>query len=167
MSMLYELAAPTFTARLKNLLHFLEKAEAFATARGYDPTLLLDARLAPDMFPLKRQVQTTCDFAKNTMARLASREPQKIEDTETTIADLKARVARTLELVGAVSPGDFEGAETREISFNTPRGEFRFTGVTFLRDFALPNFYFHLTAAYAILRANGVELGKFDFLGPR
>jgi hypothetical protein len=167
MSMLYELAAPTFTARLKNLSHMLEKAEAFATARGYDPALLLEARLAPDMFPLKRQVQTACDFAKNTMARLAGREPQKVEDTETTIAELKARVALTQELVAAVGAGDVAGAETREIVLNSPRGEFRFTGVTFVRDFALPNFYFHLTAAYTILRANGVELGKFDFLGPR
>jgi hypothetical protein len=168
MSMLYEMSAPVFTARLKNLAHILEKGEAFATARGYEPALLLEARLAPDMFPLKRQIWTAADFAKNTMARLAGRDPVKIEDVETSIPDMQARIARTLELVAGFSAADLQGAEDREIVFKTPRGmEFKFNGITFLRDFALPNFYFHATTAYAILRASGVELGKMDFLSPR
>jgi uncharacterized protein len=161
---MHAFSAATFTRMLKNLAAILAKAEAHAKAKGYDPAVLLNARIAPDMFPLTRQVQIAADAAKGAMARLANHAPEVIEDTETTFADLQTRVAKTIAIVEGYSEAQLEGAEKREITVKIPTGDLKFNGLDFLNTWALPNFYFHLTMAYAILRHNGVELGKRDFL---
>ncbi len=161
---MYAFSAPTFVRMLKNLSAVLGKAEAHAKTKNYDPSVLLSARLAPDMFGLTRQVQIAADAAKGAMARLAGHTPEVIEDTETTIADLQARIAKTIAIVEGYSEAQLEGADKREISIKIPNAELKFTGIDFLNTWALPNFYFHITTAYAILRHNGVELGKRDFL---
>lgn len=161
---MHAFSAPTFTRMLRNLSAILAKAEAHAKAKNYDPAVLLSARIAPDMFPLTRQVQIAADAAKGAMARLAGHEPEKIEDNETNFADLQARIARTVAIVEGYSEAQLEGADKREISIKIPNSELKFNGLDFLNTWALPNFYFHITMAYAILRHNGVELGKRDFL---
>jgi hypothetical protein len=161
---LYACSAPVFVRMLNNLSAMLANAEAHAKAKNYDVAVLLNARLAPDMFPLTRQVQIAADAAKGAMARLAGRQPEAIEDTETTLAQLQARIARTVAIVESYAERDFEGAATREITLKIPNGELKFIGGDFLNAWALPNFYFHIATAYAILRHNGVELGKRDFL---
>ena len=123
------------------------------------------ARLAPDMFALSRQVQIACDMIKGAAARLGGVEIPKHEDTETTFAELKARVAKVQAFLGSVPAANFAGSEDKAITLNMRRGDLHFTGLDYLRYFVLPNFYFHLTTTYAILRHNGVELGKSDFLG--
>lgn len=164
---IYTVSAPVFMLRLKNLAHLLEKAAAHAAERGFEADKFLDCKLAPDMWPLLKQVQVTCDFAKNTAARLAGQEPAKVDDVETTLPQLQDRIARTIALVEAVPAAAFEGAEARTITLQTPRGEMKFDGLTYLNGFGLPNFYFHLSTCYAILRAAGVPLGKMDLLQPR
>jgi hypothetical protein len=161
---MYAFSAPTFVRMLKNLSTVLGKAEAHAKAKNYDPAILLSARLAPDMFPLTRQVQIAADAAKGAMARLAGGQAEVIEDTETTFADLQARIAKTVAIVEGYSEAQLEGSDKREISIKIPNDELKFSGLDFLNTWALPNFYFHITTAYAILRHNGVELGKRDFL---
>ncbi len=161
---MHAVSAPVFTRMLNNLSSMLTKAEHQAKTKGYDPAVLLSARLAPDMFPLARQVQIATDQAKGCVARLAGRQVETIEDTETTFADLQARIKKVLAIVESYKPEDFEGAETREITIKIPNAEMKFTGVDFVNQWAMPNFYFHQTMAYAILRHNGIELGKKDFL---
>lgn len=161
---MHAFSAPTFTRMLKNLSAMLGKAEAHAKAKGFDANVLLNDRLAPDMFTLTRQVQIATDHAKGAMARLAGHVPEAIEDTETTIAQLQARIAKVLSIVEAYKPEQLVGADTREITIKIPGSELKFDGITYLNTWALPNFYFHATMAYAILRHNGVELGKKDFL---
>ncbi len=161
---LHAAAAPTFTRMLRNLDQILEKAEAHAKAKNIDPSVFLNARLAPDMHPLTRQVQMACDGPKGAMARLAGKMPEAHADTETSFAELHARIARVLDIVNSFSVADLEGAETREIVINIPNMELKFSGADYLNTWVLPNFYFHVTTAYAILRHNGVELGKRDFL---
>ena len=161
---MYAFSAPTFTRMLRNLSSILAKAEAHAKARNFDPSVLLGARLAPDMLPLTRQVQIAADTAKGAMARLAGHTPESIEDNETTFADLQARIAKTLAIVEGYSEAQLEGSDKREVSIKIPNNELKFSGIDFLNTWALPNFYFHITTAYAILRHNGVELGKRDFL---
>ena len=161
---MHAFSAPTFARMLRNLSAILAKAEAHAKAKNYDPAVLLSARIAPDMFPLTRQVQIAADAAKGAMARLAGHEPEKIEDNETNFADLQARIAKTIAIVEGYSEAQLEGADKREISIKIPNSELKFNGLDFLNTWALPNFYFHITMAYAILRHNGVELGKRDFL---
>ena len=151
---------------LDNLTRLLEKAEAHAQARKFDAAVLLNARLAPDMFPLTRQIQIASDAVKGVAARLAGKDVPSWPDTETTFDDLKARIAKTREFLASLKPEDFEGGEARDITIPTrARGDLHFKGKEYLLNFALPNFFFHVTTAYAILRHNGVELGKLDYLG--
>ena len=143
----------------------LDKGAAFAAAKKVDPSVLVNARLAPDMFPLSRQVQIACDFAKGAVARLAGQEPPKWADTETTIDDLKARIKKTLDYINEFKPGQIDGSEDKTISLPMGGETRTFKGENYLVNVVLPNFYFHITTAYALLRHNGVEIGKFDYLG--
>ncbi|HEY6967035.1 MAG TPA: DUF1993 domain-containing protein [Burkholderiales bacterium] len=158
-------SAPRFAHMLKNLQAILAKAQAHCEARKIDPLALTSARLYPDMFPLSRQVQIACDSAKGAVARLAGIEPPKHEDTEKTFEELQARIAKTLEFIDSVKPAQIDGSEDREIVLKLRDREVQFKGVQFLLGFAWPNFYFHAATAYDLLRHNGVELGKRDFLG--
>lgn len=158
-------ALPLFNQLLDALARVLEKAEAHAAARKIDPSALSGARLYPDMFPLTRQVQTACDFAKGTVARLAGVPVPAFEDNETSFAELRARIAKTLDFIGSVDARQIDGSETRDISLTLGGKPVALKGEPYLIGFAIPNMLFHVTAAYAILRHNGVELGKADFLG--
>ncbi len=152
--------------RLNALSKILDKAEAFAAAKKIEPSVLLNTRLAPDMFSLLQQVQAVTDLAKNGGARLAGLEPPRYEDNETTIAELKARIAKTVSFLKSLDHKAIDGAIDRELVFPLgPANKGRMTGGDYLNHFMLPNVYFHLTAAYAILRHCGVELSKPDFLG--
>lgn len=161
---MHAMSAPTFVRMLNNLSAMLNKAEAHAKAKNFDAAVLLNDRLAPDMFTLTRQVQIATDHAKGAMARLAGHTPEAIEDTETTIAQLQARIAKVIGIVEGYKPEQLEGGENRDVTIKIPGSELKFDGLTYLNSWALPNFYFHLTMAYAILRHNGVDLGKKDFL---
>jgi hypothetical protein len=159
-------SAPALEMGLNALSGVLDKAQAFATAKKVDPSVLLTWRLAPDMFALTRQVQVASDLAKNGMARLAGVEPPRYEDNETTIDQLKARLAKTVAFIKSLDTGKIDGAGDREITFPLgPNNKGHMKGDDYLNHFVLPNVYFHLTAAYAILRHCGVEIGKQDFLG--
>lgn len=162
---MYDASIPTFLHTLRSLKAILEKGVAHAEARKYEPTLLATTRLAPDMLPLTRQVQIATDAAKGAAARLSGIDPPKFEDTEQTMADLIARVSKTIDYLQGFKPEQINGSEQRTITIPTPRQTFTFPGLTFLRHWALPNFFFHVTTAYNLLRHNGVELGKADFLG--
>jgi len=161
---MYQAAAPGILQTLKAIDGVLAKAEAFATEKKVDPTVLLNYRLAPDMFALSRQVQLVTDFAKSTMARLAGQEVPKYEDTEKTIPELKARIAKVTAYVQGFKPADLDGSETRDVTLPIGGQPMTFKGQDYLVNFALPNFYFHATAAYSILRHCGVNIGKRDFL---
>ena len=154
-----------FKKALTQLLHFMEKAAANAKARNFDVSVLVASRLAPDMLPFSRQIQLASDFAKNSMARLAAVDPPKFEDNETTMDELVARVKKTLEFVESVSAAALEGAETRAISIKLRDRTLEFKGLEFLQVWALPNFFFHHVTAYNLLRHNGVDIGKKDYLG--
>jgi hypothetical protein len=163
---LYEASVPAFLQILNSLSAILTKAEAHATAKKIDPDVLLGARLFPDMLPLSRQIQMVCDFATKTCARLTGTEVPSTPDTEKTFDELKQRLAKAIDYVKALKPAQFDGAETREISFPTgPGSTMTLKGQQYLSHFALPNFYFHAATAHGILRKNGVEIGKRDFLG--
>ncbi len=162
---MYEFLVPTVNRMLGNLTALLDKAAAHAEARKFDPANLLNARLAPDMHPLTRQVQIACDIAKGGAARLSGTEVPSYADTETSIDELKARIAKTLAFVNSIDAAAFAGSEERQITIKSPTRELQFNGLDYLRGFALPNFYFHITTAYALLRHNGVEIGKLDYLG--
>ena len=165
-STLYITSIPVFTQLLGGLSAVLTKAEAHAQARHIDPNALLQARLFPDMFPLLRQARVACDFAKSVSGRLAGVELPNFEDNEQTFADLQARIAKTLAFIGSLTPAQFEGSETREITTQagTPK-EKRFSGQSYLLNYGLPHFFFHVTTAYDILRHNGVEVAKRDYIG--
>jgi uncharacterized protein len=165
LSLMYETSIPLFIHTLANLKVILQKGAAHAEAKKFDPAILVNSRLTPDMFALSRQIQIASDAAKGAAARLSNTEPPKFEDTEKTFDDLIARIDRTIDYLKSFSIAQIDGAETRTITINTPRGPFTFNGLTFLRHWALPNFFFHVTTAYNLLRHNGVELGKADFLG--
>ena len=162
---MYDFSIPVIMRGLNNLSAILDKAAAHAAARKFDSVVLAQARLFPDMHPLVRQVQFACDTAKGAAARLAGIEVPKHEDTETTIADLKARIAKTVDFLKSVTAAQLKDAENRAIEIKFPNGSWKFTGIAYLNDFVLPNFYFHVSVAYALLRKNGVEIGKGDFLG--
>jgi len=162
---MYQASAPRFLNTLKNLAAILDKARAHAEARKIDELALTGARLYPDMFPLSRQVQIACDTAKGAAARLAGVEVPRHEDTEQTFDELKARIARTTALLETFQPAQIDGSEDRTIEFRLGRFEVKWNGLQYLCGFALPNFYFHATTAYDILRHNGVELGKRDYIG--
>jgi hypothetical protein len=165
MNLMYSMSVPVFTKTLGNLSAILDKAAAHAEAKKIDPAVLLASRLYPDMFPLTKQVQVACDFAKGTVARLAGEEPPKYDDNETTIEALKARIARTVDYVQGFQAARFAGAEERDVQMKIRDQTLSFKGLPYLAHMALPNFFFHATTAYDILRHNGVELGKRDFIG--
>lgn len=154
-----------FGTSLENLSLMLDKAAQHAQEQKFDVSNLLSARLYPDMFTCARQIQLATDFAKGAAARLAGMEPPKWEDTEQTVEELKGRLAKARALLSTFTPAQFAEAATRTIELKTPAGSFSFTGETFLLRWAVPNFYFHCTTAYNLLRHNGVPVGKFDFLG--
>jgi hypothetical protein len=162
---LFDVSIPVLIRGLSNLSAIIDKAAAYAEAKKLDPTTLPQARLFPDMFPLTRQVQITCDTAKGAAARLAGIEIPKHEDNETTLSELKQRIAKTLDFIKGIRASQLEGAEGRSIEMKGQNRTLNFTGTSYLTQFVLPNFYFHESIAYAILRHNGVEVGKFDYLG--
>ena len=162
---MYQASVPAFLQMLKSLSAILDKAEAHAAERKIDPAVLLQYRLAPDMFPLIRQVQIATDHAKGCCARLAGVDVPKYADDETTLADLRARIARTVEFVRGFRAEQIDGSEERDITITAGSRQLQFKGQQYLLHFALPNFYFHTTTAYAILRHCGVPIGKRDFLG--
>jgi hypothetical protein len=162
---MYSACVPVFTRALHNMDALLEKAAAYAAARKLDPNALLLARLAPDMFPLRKQVQVATDLIKGTAARLAGAEIPKYEDTETTFDELRQRVAKTLAFLGGLQPAQFEGAEDRDVSLTIGGQPMTFKGEAYLLTFGTPNVYFHCAMLYALLRHNGMEIGKRDFLG--
>lgn len=162
---MYQASVPVLVRALKNLLVVLQKGEAFAGARKIDPTVLINDRLAPDMFPLSRQVQIATDIARRGVARLAGVEPQKVEDKEQTFADLYDRIRQTIANLESYQPQQIDGSEGRKLVIEVGGNKMNFTGQGMLLDFTIPNVFFHCTAAYAILRHNGVEVGKQDFLG--
>ena len=162
---MYQASVPLIIKMLINLKGVLEKAAAHAKAKKIDESVLMNARLYPDMFPFVRQVQIACDFGRGTGARLAGKEPPALEENEQTLAELVSRVERSVDYLRTLKPAEIDGSEAREI-VRPLRGEpKKFTGINYLLQFALPNFFFHVTTAYAILRHNGVELGKMDFIG--
>ena len=165
MPSMYQASVPVLRRMLTNLSGFLDKAEAHAVAKKIDPAVLLEARLAPDMFPLKRQIQLASDFAKGAGARLAGMEIPKYEDNETSFADLRARLTRTIAFLDGIKPAQIDGAETREIQLTIAQKPATLTGQAFLQNYTFAHFYFHATTAYNILRHNGVEIGKRDFVG--
>src|SRR5258706_9218579 len=162
---MYAASAPRFAHMLKNLSAILAKAQAHCEARKIDPLVLTSSRLYPDMFPLSRQVQVACDAAKGAVARLAGVEIPKHDDTEQTFAELQVRIAKTLEFIASVKPAQIDGSEEKEIVLKLRGKDTPFKGLQYLLSFASPNFYFHAATAYNILRHNGVEIGKSDFLG--
>lgn len=161
---MYDASIPPFVAMLKSLKTILDKAEAYAEAKKIDPSVLVNARLACDMFPLSRQVQIAADAVKGAGARLAGVEPPSHPDTETTLGELKARIDTVIAFVEGLDPAKFEGAEDRTITLKLGPNEVQFPAKVFLFQFAIPNFYFHVTTTYAILRHNGLEVGKPDYL---
>jgi uncharacterized protein len=161
---MYQASVPVFLQLLGSHSKILQKAAAHAEARKIDPNALLSARLYPDMFPLTRQVQTAADHAKGAVARLAGADVPSFPDTEASFAELEARLQKTSDFIKTFKPEQIDGSEEREIVLHMRAQSRTFTGQTYLLHFALPNFYFHMTTAYAILRHNGVEIGKRDFL---
>lgn len=154
-----------FKKALTQLLHLMEKAAANAKARNFDVSVLVSSRLAPDMLPFSRQIQLASDFAKNSMARLAAVDPPKFDDVETTLDELTVRVKKTLEYIDTVAASSLVGSETRDIVIKLRDRTVQFQGLEFLQVWALPNFFFHHVTAYNLLRHNGVDIGKRDFLG--
>ncbi len=162
---IYDASSVVFLHTLSQLSHLLHKGEAHAKEQGLDPALLLQARLASDMFPLVRQVQSASDASKLGVARLTGLDAPRFEDVETRFDELQQRIAKTRDFIASVPREAFSGAEDRAVTLKTPRGELAFTGQAYLQHFALPNFFFHVTTAYALLRHNGVPVGKLDYLG--
>jgi hypothetical protein len=161
----HSMAMDTYVPMLRTLSTLLDKGAEHMKSKGLKPDTLVEARLAPDMFPLARQVQIACDSAKGAAARLAGQEPPTFEDTEKTLDELKARIRRTLDYISSVPASGFAGAETRRVSFPLMNEKvLDMDGVQYLRDWALPNFYFHVVTAYDILRNQGVQIGKQDYL---
>ncbi len=162
---MYQASVPVYSERLRGLALVLAKGEANANERKIDPQVFLSARLAPDMLDLTRQVQIATDHAKRCTARLAGREAPAFDDNESSFSELQARIARTSEYLKGFAPADVDGSEERKIELKVGQRELAFTGMQYLLHFAMPNFYFHVTTAYDILRHNGVPLGKPNFFG--
>jgi hypothetical protein len=162
---MFQASAPRFAHMLGNLSAILGKAEAHCEARKIDPLVLTASRLYPNMLPFTRQVLIACDTAKAAIARLSGIENPKYDDVEKTFAELRARIARTREFIATAKPAQIDGSEDKAVVLKLGGREVTFTGLDYLTLYALPNFYFHVTTAYAILRHNGVELGKSDYLG--
>lgn len=164
---MYQASIPVFIRMMGNLSAILEKAAAHAEAKKIDPSVLINARLAPDMRPLSFQIQSVSDMAKGCAARLAGIDIPSIPDTETTFPQLQERIAKTITFLQSVNAAQVDGSEGRDIVLKMRGQETRFDGQSYLLTFVLPNFYFHVTTAYAILRHNGLDIGKRDFLGAR
>ena len=164
---MYQASVPVFQRLLSNLDHLLDKAVADAAKRRIDPQVFLQARLAPDMFHLIRQVQIACDHAKGAPSRLAGVEVPKFADDEASFPQLQERIAKTQAYLATFKPAQIDGSEARDISLMAGPRELKFNGLDYLLGFALPNFFFHFTTAYAILRHNGVDLGKRDYISGR
>ena len=162
---MYQASVPAYTQMLKSLSAVLKKAEAHAEAKKIDPSVFVNARLYPDMAPLSRQIQIATDQVKGGLARLAGTEPPKWEDTEITFADLQARLQKAIDFAASFKPEQIDGSETRDIVLKIGGQDMPFKGQQFLINFSLPNFYFHIVTAYDILRHNGVEIGKRDYMG--
>ena len=162
----YDISVPVFLRGLGQLSHLLDKGLAHAQAEGIDPTVLVNARLAPDMFTLAGQVQSASDASKLGTARIAGITAPSFSDTETTYAELQARVGKTVDFLQGVDRALIDGFEERPVTMKVRGNELKFTAQRYLLQFALPNFFFHLTTAYDLLRHSGVPLGKMDYLGP-
>jgi hypothetical protein len=162
---IYDASVPIFQQVLKSLTGLLDKAEAHAAEKGVDVATLLNASLAPDMFPFIRQIQIATDHAKGATARLGGVDIPRFEDSEKTVSELRGRIQKTLDFIATVEPAQFSGAEVREIKMVFPWATYEFTGQRYLTYWALPNFFFHATTAYDILRSRDVRIGKSDFLG--
>ena len=162
---LYSASVPIFTRMLGNLSKWLDKAEAYAEAKKFDPSVFMSSRLAPDMLPFPNQIQIACDSIKFGVARLSGVDAPKFEDNETTLAQLKDRIAKTLAYVQSVGADKIDGTEDKDISIPRRSGVLVMKGEPYLRHYVMPTFYFHVTTAYALMRHNGVDLGKSDFLG--
>jgi hypothetical protein len=164
---IYDAAIPPLKRALSNLAAILKKGEEYADAKKVDHQVLLNSRLFVDMYPLTRQVQIATGMSKGAGARLAAIEIPKYEDNEASFAELQARIAKTIAFLDSINPQQLEGAESREITITIRKADIKFSGQDYLLKWVLPNVYFHVTTAYNILRHNGVELAKQDFLGPR
>lgn len=162
---MYQASLPVFVHMLRNLREILRKGAAHAEEKGIDPGVLLDCRLYPDMLPLSRQVQIATDVVKGFAARVAGQSPPKYEDNESTFDELVERINKTILFLESFEPGKIDGTEENEVLLPLRSGDVRLTGLDYLNHFVVPNFYFHVTIAYALLRHNGVELGKKDFMG--
>lgn len=162
---MHSLSIPILEKNLGHLSKFIDKAAAYCEQKKCEPAALITFRLYPDMLPFSRQIQIACDQAKGCAARLAAIDPPKFEDTETTFAELQARIERTISFIRGVSREAIDASAGREIAMKIGPNEIKLSGQKFLTEFALPNFFFHVTAAYIILRHNGVELGKRDYIG--
>lgn len=162
---MYQASVPVFKRMLGNLAAILEKAAAHAEAKKFDQSVLVNSRLFPDMFALAKQIQIATDMAKGGVARLAGQEPPKYEDNETTIADLVARINKTVAFIDGFKPAQIDGSEEKSITLQMRSGPLTFLGQAYLLGFVYPNFYFHITTTYNLLRHSGVEIGKMDFLG--
>ena len=162
---MYQASVPMFIRMLNNLSAILEKAAAYAEARKIDPAVLISARLYPDMYPLSRQVQIATDNAKGCAARLAGLDPPKYEDDETSFSELIARIRKTTEYLATFTPDQIDGSEERTVVLKFRSGSRTFVGLPYLLQYVLPTIYFHITTAYGILRHNGLEIGKMDYLG--
>lgn len=162
---MYRTSLPVFVHMLRNLREILKKGAAHAEDRGVDPGVLVNCRLYPDMFPLSRQVQIATDVVKGFAARVAGQSPPKYDDDESTFDELVERVDKTILFLESFEPGQIDGTEEKEVRLLLRSGDVTLTGLDYLNHFVMPNFYFHVTTAYALLRHNGVELGKKDFMG--
>ena len=162
---MHQASIPTLTRALTNLRGVLSKAVAHCEARKIDPATLVNFRLYPDMLPLASQIRIACDIAKGCVARLSGTDAPKFEDNEQTFAELDARIEKTLAFLGTAQASQIDGSETKPVTIKSPRGDINFEGLGYLQFFVLPNVFFHCTTAYNILRHNGVEIGKLDFLG--
>ena len=162
---IYDLTVPVFTRMLTNLLTIMDKAEANAAERKFDTAVLANARLSPDMIPFRGQIMIATDHVKGSISRLAGREVPSWPDTEQTFDELRARIRKALDLLASVQPADLEGSEGRDVTLKLGGNEVQENGLLYLTQRALPNFYFHVTTAYAILRANGAPIGKRDYIG--
>jgi hypothetical protein len=163
--MLYEMTAPQFVKTLKNLTAILDKATTYAETKKFDTAVLMQSRLAPDQLPFGRQIQIACDTAKLGCSRVTTKPAPENADTEATFAEIKTRIESTIKFLETINAKDFVGAEERRVT--TPRWEGKtLSGTEYIVHHTIPNFYFHVTTAYSILRHNGVEIGKSDYLGP-
>lgn len=162
---MHSASAPVFTRMLNNLLRWLDKAEVHAAAKKFDASVLLAARLAPDMLAFTKQIQIATDTAKFCIARLAGVDAPKFDDNEASLAELRARIRTTISFLDSVPAAKVDGSESREVVIPRRDGPITMTGEAYLTNYALPNFFFHVTTAYALLRHNGVDLGKPDYLG--